>query len=143
MTLNQFRIGYSKRDLNQSSLQNGGISLPGLPTNSFGSVLPIFTVAGLQQIGPTTAANSNFTTSITEYLDTFTMVRGRHTIKFGADIRREALDILNPPNPTGAFAFTTTGTNNSSVSGSGNALASLLLGQVSAFTIDVQQHVIQ
>src|SRR5262252_10421908 len=103
MTLNQFRIGYSKRDLNQSSLQNGGISLPGLPTNSFGSVLPIFTVSGLQQIGPTTAANSNFRTSITEFMDTFTMVRGRHTIKFGADIRREALDILNPPNPTGAF----------------------------------------
>ena len=38
-----------------------------------------------QQIGPTTAANSNFTTSITEFLDTFTLVRGRHTIKFGAD----------------------------------------------------------
>src|SRR5262249_35156265 len=98
--LNQFRVGYSRRDLNQSSLQNGGISIPGLPGNSFGSVLPIFTVAGFQQIGPTTAANSNFTTSITEILDAFTMVRGRHTIKFGADIRREALDVLNPPNPT-------------------------------------------
>jgi hypothetical protein len=142
-TLNQFRVGYSRRDLNQASLQNGGISIPGLPSNSFGSVLPIFTVTGLQQIGPTTAANSNFTTSITEYLDTFTMVRGRHTIKFGADIRREALDVLNPPNPTGAFSFTTTGTNNSIVAGSGNAFASLLLGQVNAFTIDIQNKVIQ
>ena len=136
--LNQFRVGYSRRDLNQTSLQNGGITVPGLPANSFGSVLPIFTVTGLQQIGPTTAANSNFTTSITEFLDTFTLSRGRHTIKFGADLRREALDVLNPPNPTGSFAFTTTGTNSSAVSGSGNALASLLLGQVSAFTIDVQ-----
>ena len=117
--------------------------MPGLPANSFGSVLPIFTVAGFQQIGPTTAANSNFTTSITEFLDTFTLVRGRHTIKFGADIRREALDVLNPPNPTGSFAFTTTGTNSSTVSGSGNALASLLLGQVNAFTIDIQKQVIQ
>ena len=92
-------------------MQNGGITIPGLPSNSFSSVLPIFTVTGLQQIGPTTAANSNFTTSITEFLDTFTLVRGRHTIKFGVDIRREALDVLNPPNPTGSFAFTTTGTN--------------------------------
>ncbi len=141
--LNQLRFGYSRRDLDQSSLQNGGIAVPGLPSNSFAAVLPIFTVTGLQQIGPTTAANSRFTTSITEYLDTFTMVRGRHTIKFGADIRREALDVLNPPNPTGSFAFTTTGTNNSSVTGSGNALASLLLGQVNAFTIDVQKQVIQ
>lgn len=141
--LNQFRVGYSRRDLNQTSLQNGGIAVPGLPANSFGSVLPIFTVAGLQQIGPTTAANSNFTTSVTEFLDTFTLVRGRHTIKFGSDLRREALDVLNPPNPTGSFAFATTGTNSASVSGSGNAVASLLLGQVGAFSIDIQNHVIQ
>ncbi|HSU88873.1 MAG TPA: carboxypeptidase-like regulatory domain-containing protein, partial [Terriglobia bacterium] len=142
-TLNQFRVGYSRRDLNQASLQNGGITIPGLPTNSFGSVLPIFTVAGFQQIGPTTASNSNFTTSITEFLDTFTMVRGRHTIKFGTDIRREALDVLNPPNPTGAFSFTTTGTNNAAVANSGNAFASLLLGQVNSFTIDIQSRLIQ
>jgi hypothetical protein len=141
--LNQFRVGYSRRDLNQTSLQNGGITVPGLPANSFGSVLPIVTVAGLQQIGPTTAANSNFTTSVTEFLDTFSLIRRRHTIEFGADIRREALDILNPPNPTGSFAFTTTGTNSSTVAGSGNALASLLLGQVNAFTIDIQEQVIQ
>ncbi|MBS1875967.1 MAG: TonB-dependent receptor [Acidobacteria bacterium] len=141
--LNQARFGYSRRDLNQTSLQNGGITVPGLPSNSFASVLPIFTVSGYQQIGPTTASNSRFTTSITEYLDTFTMVRGRHTLKAGFDFRREALDVLNPPNPTGSFAFTTTGTNASGVTGSGNALASLLLGQVNAFTIDIQKNVIE
>lgn len=141
--LNQFRLGYSRRDLDQTSLQDGGITIPGLPANSFGSVLPIFTVTGLQQIGPTSAANSNFTTSITEFLDTFTLVRGRHSLRFGADFRREALDVLNPPNPTGSFAFTTTGTNSSTVTGSGNALASLLLGQVNAFSIDIQKNVIQ
>ena len=124
-------------------MQNGGIAIPGLPSNSFQSVLPIFTVAGFQQIGPTTAANSAFTTSVTEYMDTLTMVRGRHTFKFGTDLRREALDVLNPPNPTGSFGFTTTGSNSSSVAGSGNSLASLLLGQVNAFSIDIQKQVIQ
>src|SRR5207249_4143734 len=99
--------------------------------------------AGFQQIGPATAANSKFTTSITELLNTVTIVRGRHTIKFGTDIRREALDVLNPANPTGAFSFTTTGTNNPAVANSGNAFASLLLGQVNSFTIDIQNHVIQ
>jgi hypothetical protein len=141
--LNQLRFGYSRRNLNQTSLQNGDITVPGLPPNSFPSVLPIFTVAGFQQVGPTSAANSDFTTSVTEYLDTFTLVRRRHTIKFGADIRRETADILNPPNPTGSFGFTTTGTNSSSVKGSGNAMASLLLGQVNAFSIDIQPNVIQ
>ncbi len=141
--LNQFRFGYSRRDLHQGSLQNGGVTVPGLPQNSFASVLPIFSVAGFQQIGPTTAANSKFTTSITEFLDTLTLVRGRHTVKFGLDIRREALDVINPPNPTGAFGFSNTGTNSASVTGSGNALASFLLGQVNAFTIDIQKQVIQ
>jgi hypothetical protein len=133
--LNQARFGYTRRDLRQTSLQNGGISVPGLPANSFSSVLPTFVVAGYQQIGPATGANSDFTTSVTEYLDTFSMVRGRHTIKFGTDIRREALDVLNPPNPTGAFTF--------SAAGTGNSVASLLLGQVNAFTIDIQPRVLQ
>ena len=140
--LNQLRIGYSRRGLDQTSLQNGGIAVPGLPANSFGSVLPIFNVSGFQQIGPTTAANSNFTTSITEFLDTFSMVRRRHTIRFGIDLRREALDVLNPPNPTGSFTINTTGTNSSSAAG-GNAIASLLLGQVNAFSIDIQKQIIQ
>lgn len=142
-SLSQLRFGYSRRDLRQSSLQDGGIDVPGLPANSFNSVLPIFTVAGFQQIGPTAAANSNFTTSITEVLDTFSITRGRHTIMFGTDIRREALDVLNPPNPTGAFAFTTTGTNSSTVTGSGSPMASLLLGQVNAFSVDIQKSVIR
>ncbi|HEX4274673.1 MAG TPA: TonB-dependent receptor [Bryobacteraceae bacterium] len=140
--LNQARFGYTRRGVDQSSLQNGGITIPGVPANSFSSTLPIFTVTGLQQIGPTTAANSTFGTSVTEYLDTFSWVHGRHTIKFGTDIRREALRIVNPPNPTGSYAFTTTGTNTSTGTG-GNALASLLLGQVNAFSIDIQGKAIQ
>lgn len=98
IALNQFRVGYSRRDLNQTSLQNGGINVPGLPANSFSSVSPIFTVAGYQ---------------------------------------------LNPPNPTGSFGFTTTGTNSPTVTGSGNAFASLLLGRVNAFNIYIQRNAIQ
>jgi hypothetical protein len=141
--LNQARFGYTRRTFNQSSLQNGGIAVPGVPANSFSSTLPIFTVAGLQQIGPTSAANSDFRTSVTEYLDTFSWVHGRHTLKFGTDIRREALEIVNPANPTGSYAFTTMGTNATGVANSGNALASLLLGQVNAFSLDIQNRALE
>jgi hypothetical protein len=141
-TLNQARFGYTRRHVNQASLQNGGITVPGAPTSSFPSTLPIFTVTGLQQIGPTTAANTNFTTSVTEFLDTFSSIRRRHTLKFGVDLRRQALDVVNPANPTGSYAFTTTGTD-SSTGANGNALASLLLGQVNAFSIDIQNRPLQ
>src|SRR5260370_42074137 len=70
------------------------------------------------------------------------MVRRNHTIKFGFDIRREALDVLNPPNPTGSFTINTTGTNSSTATG-GNASASLLLGQINALSIDNQKQGIQ
>ncbi len=136
--LNQARMGYTRRALNQTSAQGGGISVPGVPANSFPSTLPIFNVTGYQQIGPTSAANSQFQTSVTEYLDTLSIVRGHHTFKMGVDIRREALDVTNPANPTGTYTFNTTGTNATGVSASGNAVASLLLGQVNAFTIDIQ-----
>ncbi len=136
--LNEARFGFTRRTLAQTSLQNGGIQVPGVPANSFASTLPIFNVTGLQQVGPTSAANSDFQTSVTEYLDTFSVVRGRHTLRFGVDIRREALDVVNPANPTGTYSFSTTGTNAAGVNGSGNAVASLLLGQVNAFTIDIQ-----
>jgi len=109
-TLNQARFGYTRRNVNQSSLQNGGITVPGAPVSAFPSTLPIFTVTGNQQIGPTTAANTRFTTSVTEYLDTMSLVRGRHTIKLGT---------------------------------AGNAVASLLLGQVNAFSIDIQKQALQ
>ena len=133
--LNQARLGYTRRDLVQTSLENATLGMPGLPANAFPSALSTFPVAGFQQIGPTSSANSNFTTSVTEFLDTFSIIRGRHTIKLGADIRREAMDILNPPNPAGSFTFNTSGT--------GNSIASLLLGQVNAFTIDIQKNVLQ
>ncbi len=140
--LNQARFGYTRRAVNQTSLQNGGITIPGAPVSAFPSTLPIFTVTGYQQIGPTTAANTNFTTSVTEFLDTYSVVRGRHTLRFGTDLRREALDIVNPANPTGSYAFTTTGTDSSTGAG-GNALASLLLGQVNAFSIDIQNQALE
>ncbi|MEO8025260.1 MAG: TonB-dependent receptor [Bryobacteraceae bacterium] len=135
--LHQTRIGFTRRDLTQRSLDSGAIRIPGIPVNAFSSVLPVFSVTGFQQIGPAANANSDFTTSVTEFLNTLSLVRGRHTFKLGSDIRHEALSNLTPPNPAGAFSFTTTGTNLPGVSNSGNALASLLLGQVNAFSIDI------
>jgi hypothetical protein len=141
--LNQARFGYTRRESNGVGPVNNGLVVPGTPTNSFSSALPTFSVSGYQQIGPPAGANSRFTTSVSEYLDTLSMVRGKHSIKFGADIRREALDVLQPANPAGAYTFNTTGTNKSGVANSGSAVASLLLGQVSAFSIDIQRQKLQ
>ncbi len=60
-------------------------------------------------------------------------------LKAGADLRWYQLNAVAPPNPTGSFAFTTTGTNQQGVTNSGNSIASFLLGQVDTFQIDLQE----
>ncbi len=65
--------------------------------------------------------------------------RGRHAFKAGLDFRFYQLNAVSPPNPTGSFAFTTTGTNQQGVTNSGNSIASFLLGQVDTFSIDLQE----
>ena len=141
--LNQARIGYTRRNSNAAGPNNNGIAIPGTPANAFPNAMPTFTVAGFQQIGPPSNSYSQFATSVTEYMDTLSIVRGTHTLKFGADIRREALDALQPPNPAGLYAFNVTGTNKLGIANSGNPVASLLLGQVSSFSIDLQSRTLQ
>src|SRR5205823_4561911 len=102
-----------------------------IPLTAFGDVLPTYLIAGMQQLGPPASGNSDFTTSVTQFLDTYSTVRRRHSVKFGADIRLERLDVLQPPSPTGQFQFTNIFT--------GNSFASFLLGQVQNFSIDAQR----
>ncbi|HYL73879.1 MAG TPA: carboxypeptidase-like regulatory domain-containing protein [Bryobacteraceae bacterium] len=129
--VNQLRVGFTRRGF-QRSAEN----------------LPIFQIAGFQQVGPSESANSNFTTSVTQFIDTYSTIRGRHSLKFGADIRLERLDVLQPPDPLGLYSFTSVFTAALSATGTplantGNALASFLTGQVASFNIDVQQQVLK
>jgi hypothetical protein len=103
---------------------------------------------GFQQLGSTSASNADFSTSVTQFIDNFSWSRGRHSLKMGTDVRIEHLDVLQPPSPTGSFQFTnilTSGLTSSGavVSNTGNAVASLLLGQVQTFSIDVQNEVLK
>jgi hypothetical protein len=80
---------------------------------------------------------------LTQFVDTYSTIQGGHSLKFGADFRRETLDVLQPPDPTGLFAFNTIFTSGLTASGTpvantGSGLASFLLGQVNSFNIDVQ-----
>ena len=164
--LNELRVGYTRRSLDRRALlldapPSQSLSLPGIPQNAaFQNELPTFTVAGLQQLGPSANTDSLFNTDVTQIFDSLGWQRGRHSLKFGVDFRVERLNVVQPPSPTGIFNFTapfsnsrgtanTVGTQpgnattSSLLSGqTGNALASFLLGQVSNFSIDLQQQVI-
>ncbi len=143
--LNDFRAGYTRRANNISGALLGdsasaALGIPGIPSNAaFNNALPLFTFTGFQQIGPSASTFSQYQTGVWQTVDTLTWVRGRHSFKAGADLRWYQLNAVAPPNPTGAFAFTATGTNQQGLTNSGNAIASFLLGQVDSFQIDLQQ----
>ncbi len=143
--LNDFRLGYTRRSNNivgtlLGNTASAALGIPGIPTNAaFNNALPLFTFTGYQQLGPSASTFSNYQTAVWQAVDTFTFTRGRHTFKAGADLRWYQLNAVAPPNPTGSFAFTTTGTDQQGVTNSGNAIASFLLGQVDTFSIDLQE----
>ena len=152
-SVNQLRFGYTRRGFRRSALRTGQpvaqtTLIPNVPITSFPDVLPTFDVVGLQQLGPPASSNANFTTSVTQLVDGYTRIRGRHSLKAGVDVRLERLDVLQPPSPTGNFQFTSIFTaglspTGSIAAGSGHSFASMLLGQVSRFSIDAQPEVIK
>ncbi len=164
--VNELRVGYTRRSIDRRALlldspPSQSLGLPGIPQSAaFQNELPTFTIAGLQQLGPSANTDSLFNTDVTQIFDSVGWQHGRHSIKFGVDFRVERLNVLQPPSPTGIFNFTapfsnsrgatnTIGTQpggattSSVLSGqTGNAIASFLLGQVSNFSIDLQQNTI-
>jgi hypothetical protein len=148
-TVNEARFGYTRRALNRSGALLSGtasasLGIPGIPTNAaFNNALPVFAIAGLTQLGPSPSTFSNFSTNVTQVFDMVSRVQGRHALKAGVDLRWEHLDAVQPPNPTGNFAFSTLFTNQGGVTNSGNSLASFLLGQVNIFSIDLQRSIIR
>ena len=147
--LNQIRIGDTRRSVARTATglpttAERALDLPGLPADAqFPNTLPTFTIAGYQQLGSPPNTATDFSTSVSEVADTLTWVRGRHTVKAGLDWRWERLDVVQPPSPTGSFAFNQLGSDLPGAANTGTPLASFLLGQVQTFSIDLQQRPIQ
>jgi Carboxypeptidase regulatory-like domain len=147
--MNELRIGDTRRSVDRVAAQLSGsasssLGLPGLPsTASFPDTLPTFLIGGYQQLGSPVSTASDFSTSVTEIADSLTWLKGRHTLKMGADLRWERLNVLQPPSPTGQFTFSSLFSNlptdTTTAGNTGTPLASFLLGQVQLFQIDLQQ----
>jgi hypothetical protein len=147
--LNELRIGDTRRTVGRSAAQLSGtasssLGLPGIPsTAQFPNTLPTFFIGGYQQLGSPANTASEFGTSVTQIADSLTWQKGRHTLKMGADLRWERLNVLQPPSPTGSFTFSNLFSDLPGVANTGTPLASFLLGQVQLFSIDLQHEEIR
>ncbi len=148
--LNESRFGFTGRNVKRRASALVGDNsdlLRGISgAAAFRDSLPLMTIAGFQQLGANANTNTDFSTDVTEFYDAVSYQRGTHSFKFGGDFRRERLDVLQPPAPTGQFTFNQILTNSAGANGApnglagltGNAFASFLLGQVQQFSIDLQ-----
>jgi len=153
--INEARFGYTRRDVKRRSAALVGDNadlLRGIPESAaFRTSLPTVTIAGFQQLGSSANTNTDFTTDVTEIYDAVSYNRGKHSFKFGGDFRKERLDVLQPPSPTGQFTFNAVLTNSTGATGvpnglaslTGNAAASFLFGQVQNFSIDLQPNILR
>jgi hypothetical protein len=133
-TLNEFRVGFNRINTNWYNLAEGlstsnQVGIPGINNFcSFCGGLPTFSVTemtgfGDSQYAPTIRHDNTF-----EWVDNMTFVRGKHTIKVGADIQRLQANLYQTDNSMGSFDFNTDNTSLNGAAGTGDGIAAFLLG---------------
>jgi hypothetical protein len=135
--LNEFRVAYSRFDLNFDTLSKGlqvidKLGITGLDGRKQGGNIegfPILNVTGYGNFGDIgiRPLEQFFTTKT--FADTLTWIRGGHTLKVGADARFYRRAAFNGINARGNFAFSGVLTQNPArAGGTGSGLADFLLG---------------
>jgi hypothetical protein len=151
--INELRLGYTQNEsdrLQFNSDQNlsAQLGIPGIPFSTNNGGLPQFGVSGLNSFGSSEYQPTVEKQAIYQLIDSLTLIHGRHTIKFGAELKpRVNFTILQPPVPRGYLGFSGTFTqqNLASSATTGLGTADFLLGavsggaQISSFINDVFQ----
>ena len=102
---------------------------PGYGANYEG--VPFVSLAGGFAFGNNEGGNFSQTGNIYQGLDTYTRMVGKHTVKFGADIRNQRLDQLYVYDVSGGFLFTGGGPNDVGFS---SLIPNYLLGLPDTYT---------
>jgi hypothetical protein len=133
--INEFRLGYNRINshrfqLNYNTDISSQLGFPGVPFSA--------NLGGLPQIsindGTATLGSAGFLPAIEKqnsYIltDNLTWVHGRHSAKFGVEIRHEQFTLFEPSAPRGTLSFGSDFTDNpASPTTGGEAYATFLLG---------------
>ena len=137
--VNEFRAGYTRNasDVNSPAPASlyAQFGILGVPQFDGLTGLPAFLVTGYSTLGDRTFAPNPKLTQVRQIMDNATWVRGRHTLRFGADARFTQNFAGTSSGARGLFTFNGQFTSQTPGQGSGDALADLLLGQTSAATL--------
>src|SRR5271165_6711500 len=142
--INEFRLGYNRVNAHRLELNantnvsaDPSIDFPGVPYSPGIGGLPQLIFSDVATLGsptflPSVELQNSYTLS-----ENLTWVRGRHTLKFGTEIRREEFTIFQPAAARGTLNFDPTLTDNPADIGSGGTgFASFMAGLTSGGSIN-------
>jgi len=134
--LNDLHGGYFRYAVNAlpfnfgSSLSTDQLGIPNAnrTTDPNSTGLTNIDIAGFTPLGDSEFLPEHAFENIVQIADTLTWIHGRHSLKFGADFRRQQRNFYQVTAPRGFFDFGGVYTNDLSTAHGGNGLADLLLG---------------
>src|SRR6185295_13353744 len=108
------------------------VGIPGIPFTPGNGGLPSFDVDGLTSFGSATYQPTREFENVFHFIETVSVIRGRHTMKFGAEWKPQVnFSILQPPYPRGSFSFSGEFTKDpANRSDTGLGFADFLLGKL-------------
>jgi outer membrane receptor protein involved in Fe transport len=140
--VNEIRIGYNRQytfryQENYTQNESGSLGFPGVPYATGNGGLPQLTFSDASTLGSPTYLPAIERQNTYVVADTFTLIAGKQTWKFGGEIRPEEFTMSEPPSARGNMGFGPQFTDNAGDPGSGGSgLATLLTGQPGSGGID-------
>ena len=140
--INELKLGYTRYVVNalpNLAGQNisGKVGIPGIfdPANALATGgLPFISISNFSPLGTTDWFPEFLRENNYQFVESFTYIRGRHTWKFGADIRQRRHSFFQTQNARSDMNFDQQYTSDLKTPETGNSLATLLLGfPLSAF----------
>lgn len=138
--MNEFRVGVNRVNLNWAAFDvntdtSSSVGIPGINDFcGFCGGLARIAVSGETTFGHTSYAPTYRHDTIFEWVDNVTIVKGKQTIKVGADIDRLRANLFQTSDPVGEFSFDQNMTSNGQTGGIG--LASFLTGYYASASRD-------
>jgi Carboxypeptidase regulatory-like domain/TonB dependent receptor len=133
--INEFRLGYNRINshrfqINSNENVSAQLNFPNVPFGPNNGGLPNITFGdGTAGIGSSTYLPSIEKQNSFVFTDNLTWVRGRHSLKFGTEVRIEQFTIFQPAEARGALSFGNDFTDNPAAPGTGGtSFATMLLG---------------
>lgn len=132
--VNDLRFTYNDRVFHNLSAGLGGsyptkLGLKGIPDDAFPRVAP----AGFSALGSTQQERRQYPIRQQQFVDNYSWIRGRHSLKFGFEVRRSFNQDVLRTAPSGSFNFSTQPTGLPGNTATGSGLASMLVGFTTGF----------